>query len=96
MFFTAFSRVVADVALEDLAKAWFDGLDMEILSREPVCYQCDCSREKMEKALIALGRKELTQLIDEDGGAELTCHFCRTAHSFTKQDLVSLLERATR
>ena len=96
VFFTAISREVADVALEDLAKAWFDGLEMEILSREPVSYQCDCSREKMEKALIALGRKELTQLIEEDGGAELTCHFCRSAHRFTRQDLTDLLERATR
>ena len=96
VFFTAISREVADVPLEDLAKAWFDGLDMNILSREPVCYQCDCSRDKMEKALIALGREELQQLIDEDGKAELTCHFCRTAHHFSKQDLTSLLERASR
>ena len=69
---------------------------MNILSREPVCYQCDCSRDKMEKALIALGRDELQQLIDEDGKAELTCHFCRTAHHFSKQDLNALLERASR
>ena len=96
VFFSAISREVADVALEDLATAWFDGLDMKILSREPVSYQCDCSRDKMEKALIALGRKELTQLIDEDGSAELTCHFCRAAHHFTRQDLTDLLERATR
>ena len=96
VFFTAISREVADVALEDLAKAWFDGLDMKILEREPVCYQCDCSRDKMEKALIALGRDELQQLIDEDGKAELTCHFCRTAHQFSKQDLTELLERASR
>ena len=96
VFFTAISREVADVPLEDLAKGWFDGLEMEILEREPVLYQCDCSRDKMEKALIALGRKELNQLIEEDGGAELTCHFCRTAHHFTRQDLTDLLERATR
>ena len=96
VFFTAISREVADVALEDLAKAWFDGLDMKILSREPVRYQCDCSREKMEKALIALGRKELQQMMDEDGGAELTCHFCRAAHRFTRGDLEDLLARATR
>lgn len=96
VFFSAISREVADVGLEDLAKAWFDGLDMKLLTREPVCYQCDCSREKMEKALIALGRSELKQLIDEDGGAELTCHFCRTAHRFTRQELTDLLERATK
>lgn len=96
VFFTAISREVADVPLEDLAKAWFDGLDMKLLSREPVSYQCDCSRDKMEKALIAMGRKELQQLIDEDGKAELTCHFCRTAHQFSREDLLALLERASR
>ena len=95
VFFSAISREVADVALEDLAKAWFDGLDMRILSRETVKYQCDCSRDKMEKALIALGRTELQQLIDEDGQAELTCHFCRTAHHFSRQELTKLLERAS-
>ncbi|MBQ9264605.1 MAG: Hsp33 family molecular chaperone HslO [Clostridia bacterium] len=96
VFFSAISREVADVALEDLAKAWFDGLEMKILSRETVSYQCDCSRDKMEKALIALGRQELRQLIEEDNGAELTCHFCRTAHRFTRQDLEDLLQRASR
>ena len=96
VFFSAISREVADVKLEDLAKAWFDGLEMKLLSREPVRYQCDCSREKMEKALIALGRAELEALIREDHGAELTCHFCRTAHRFTGPELESLLARATR
>lgn len=96
VFFSAISREVADVPLEDLAKAWFDGLDMKLLSREALSYQCDCSRDRMEKALIALGRQELRQLIDEDGGAELTCHFCRTAHRFSRQDLIDLLERASR
>ena len=96
VFFTAISREVADVPLEELAKAWFDGLDMQILQRQPVSYQCDCSRDRMEKVLIALGRKELQEMIDEDGGAELTCHFCRTAHRFSRDDLIALLERATR
>ena len=89
-------REVADVPLEELARAWFDGLDMRLLSREPLAYACDCSREKMEKALIALGRGELEQLINEDQGAELTCHFCRAAHRFSKEDLQNLFERATK
>ena len=96
VFFSAISREVADVALEDLATAWFDGLEMKILSREQVRYRCDCSRDKMEKALIALGRSDLKQLIEEDGKAELTCHFCHTAHTFTRQQLTDLLERASR
>ena len=96
MFFTSISREVAEEPLEDLAKKWFDGMDLQILEKEPVSYQCDCSREKMEKALIAMGRRDLTELMEEDEGAELTCHFCRTSHQFTKEDLAALLERATR
>ena len=94
VFFTAISREVADMPLEELAKGWFDGLEMKILSREKLSCQCDCSREKMEKALIALGRHDLEQLIREDHGAELTCHFCRTVHRFSQEDLEELLRRA--
>ena len=96
MFFTSISREVAEEPLEDLATKWFDGMDLKILEKEAVSYQCDCSREKMEKALIAMGKRDLTELMEEDEGAELTCHFCRTSHQFTKEDLQGLLERATR
>ena len=96
VFFSAISREVADMTLEELAKAWFDGLGMTLLSREKVEYRCDCSREKMEKALIAMGRQELRALIEEDGQAELTCHFCRAVHRFSRAELEELLERATR
>lgn len=96
VFFSAISREVADMTLEELATAWFDGLDMKLLDRETVRYQCDCSREKMEKALIAMGKQELRSLIKEDGKAELTCHFCRAAHQFTREQLEELLERASR
>ena len=96
MFFTSISREVAEDPLEILAENWFRDMDMQILSREPLSYQCDCSREKMERALIAMGRYELNQLIEEDGQAELTCHFCRAAHHFSKEQLEQLLERATR
>ena len=96
LFFTSISREVAEDPLEDLAKGWFEGMDMQILSREPLSYQCDCSREKMERALLAMGKRELLQLIEEDHGAELTCHFCRTAHRFTEDDLLALLKGASR
>ena len=50
----------------------------------------------MEKALISLGRAEFSRLIEEDGEVELTCHFCRSAQHFDKEELTALLERATR
>ena len=49
----------------------------------------------MEKALISLGRKDLTSLIDEDHGAELVCHFCRSRYAFSEDDLRELIRNAS-
>ena len=75
---------------------WFRGLEPELLERTPLSYRCGCSRERMEKALISLGRKELQTLIDEDKGAELGCHFCHSRYAFTTDELKDLLLRASR
>ena len=81
--------------LRVLLERWFDGLDPVILSEEPVAYRCDCSRERMEKALIALGKEELTHMIeDETNGADLHCHFCKRCENFSQQDLAQLLHQA--
>lgn len=56
---------------------------------EPV-FRCNCSRERFEKVLITLGQKELRSLIDEDGQAELHCHFCNEKYMFEAEDLESL------
>ncbi len=96
MFFSAISREVADMSLDDLYTRWFDGLDPVLLEREPVVCQCDCSRSRMERALLSMGKTELKQLIEEDGKAELTCHFCRKTRLFTREQLEELLKNATR
>lgn len=56
---------------------------------EPV-FQCNCSRERFEKALITLGKKEIKNLIEEDGQAELHCHFCNEKYTFDADQLESL------
>ena len=66
---------------------------LEILERAPVAYRCDCSRRRMEAALIALGRPELRKLLDEQGHAELSCRFCGNVQAFTRADLEALLEQ---
>ena len=96
MLFSAISREVADMSLDDLYRRWFDGLSPTLLDRQSLFYKCDCSRDRMERALISMGKTELRSLIDEDGHAELTCHFCRKAQYFTKEQLEDLLERAQR
>ena len=67
------------------------GLELKILEKRPIAYRCDCSRERMERALLSLGRAELEAMIAEQGGAELTCRFCDHIQRFTKEDLEALL-----
>ena len=71
-------------------------MEPRILERTPVSYTCTCSRERMEKALISIGEKDLRSLIDEDEGAELVCHFCHSKYRFTTAELLELLKEAQR
>lgn len=81
----------ADPDPEALLRAALPGLELEILEKRPIEYRCDCSRERMERALISLGREELQAMIDEQGGAELTCRFCDNVQTFSREDLEALL-----
>lgn len=94
--FADISREMTMAPMEQLLEDWFAGLDAQLLEEAPLCWKCNCGRERMEKALISLGRKELQSLIDEDQGAELTCHFCHGRYAFTTAELAELLARAQR
>ncbi len=94
--FSDISREMTFAPKEELLEDWFRGMDLQVLERAPLRYHCSCSRYRMEKALISLGRRELQTLIDEDTGAELGCHFCHSQYAFTTDDLKDLLARATR
>ena len=59
----------------------------------PSPFYCNCSKVRVEKALITLGREEITKLLEEDGRAQLQCHFCNKSYDFTADDLRRLLER---
>ena len=81
----------ADPDPEALLRAALPGLPLEVLEKSPIEYRCDCSRERMERALISLGREELRSMIDEQGGAELSCRFCGNVQAFSKEELEALL-----
>ncbi len=76
---------------EAMLRAVLSDFELDILEKSPVAYRCDCSRERMERALISLGPEELRAMIDEQGGAELTCRFCDNVQVFTKAELEGLL-----
>ena len=83
-----------DDALELLRQVLSD-FELEILETAPVEYRCYCSRERVSRALISMGRDELEKLIAEQHGAELTCQFCDRVYQFTDEELQSLLDEAT-
>lgn len=70
------------------------GFDYDILFEANPKYKCNCSRERMERALVSIGERELSSLIDEQGSAELNCQFCGSKYNFDKQQLTELLEAA--
>lgn len=76
---------------EGLLREALGAFELEIVERAPVEYRCYCSRERMERALRSMGEKDLRELIEEQGEAELTCQFCDKAYHFTGGQLKGLL-----
>ena len=55
-------------------------------------YKCDCSKEHMKDALISIGKKDLEEILKEDGQAELMCHFCNKKYIFSKDELEEMIK----
>ena len=68
--------------------------DLKIMDTIPTAFYCNCTRERVEKALISIGKEELEKIIREDKKANLHCHFCSKEYDFNEEQLVALLEEA--
>ena len=77
---------------EAMLRTVMSDFDLKILETCPVEYRCYCSRERVERALISLGREELEQMLSEQGGCQLTCQFCDAVYEFTAEDIQRLLK----
>ena len=75
---------------EDLINLVLKDLEPMIYEKIPVSYKCDGSRERIEKALISIGKKDLDEIIKEDKLAEISCHFCNTVYHFNEAELIDL------
>ena len=78
---------------ESLLEAVFEGLDLEIMDKVPTEFYCNCSKERVEKALISIGRKDLNEMIQEGKEIELNCHFCNTNYVFSVEELKEILRK---
>lgn len=81
---------------ESLLEKALEGFDVEINDRMPTSFYCNCSRSRVEKALISVGRKELNEMIQEGKDVELNCHFCNRNYVFNVEELKEILRKSKR
>lgn len=67
---------------------------LEILDKTGMDYKCSCNRQRVEQAIVSLGKKELAKIIEEDKKASLTCQFCNKVYEFNEEELKKLLVEA--
>ncbi|AHK47700.1 heat shock protein Hsp33 [Bacillus velezensis TrigoCor1448] len=72
------------------------GQKPDVLETMPVKFHCSCSKDRFETAILGLGKKEIQDMIEEDGKAEAVCHFCNEKYLFTKEELEELRDETTR
>lgn len=77
---------------EEICKRVLSEFEVDLLDERFPTYRCNCSKERVEKALISLGREELTKIAEEDGCAEINCHFCDKSYKLTKEELLALIK----
>ncbi|MEA4938405.1 MAG: Hsp33 family molecular chaperone HslO [Christensenella sp.] len=92
---TLSERLDAGETPEAFLQRVFGELGLEIVGEREPKYVCDCTRERVERALISLGRAEMTDMIEQDHGAEISCRFCDKVYQFDEEELTQLLESAT-
>lgn len=85
-----------ELTLEEITKKVTGDEKVQLLQENIIpLYECDCSKEKMAKSLATLGKDELRDIIEKDGGAEIVCHFCNKKYDFTKEDLEEIWHLGT-
>ena len=79
---------------EKLIEILMKDIDFKILEKREVSYKCNCSREKVEDAIISVGPKEIEEILKEDKKAEVSCYFCDKVYDFDEKDLERMLKKA--
>ena len=90
------SMLSRGLTLPEIVRTVLDGFDVELFDERPIGYRCGCTRGKVVRALVSLGREELQRLIDEEEQTELTCQFCDKIYHFGREELRSILASAVR
>ncbi len=94
--FGAISQLLHEMTLEEIVSGCFRGLEPNILEEIDLDLHCDCSRDYIERVLLSMGEEEIRDMISEQNGCEVSCHFCRKHYAFTGEELETLIELGNR
>ncbi len=86
------SMIEEGLSEEEILGEILKGFELEVVEEREINYECKCSLEKTEKILISLGKEELGKLYEEDGKAEVVCHFCGNKYNFDKEGLEKIIK----
>lgn len=79
------------LSVEEIVAKIFDGMDYAIADTTKIGYQCNCSKERVSKAIISIGKKDIKEMIDDNKPIEVNCHFCNTNYTFSVDELREML-----
>ena len=79
---------------ENILEEVLEGLDVEFTDTAPTQFYCNCTKERVEKAIISIGKKDIQEMINDGKEIEVNCHFCNTNYTFSVEELKEMLKRS--
>lgn len=79
---------------EEMLKTILDGFDVEFTDKSPCSFYCNCSKSRVEKALISIGKKEINEMIEDGSPIEVNCHFCNKNYTFDVEELKTIAKKS--
>ena len=81
---------------EEILEEVLDGFEVEVKDTMPAQFYCNCTKERVEKAIISIGKKDIQETIEDGKPIEVNCHFCGKSYEFSVEELKTLIKKATR
>ena len=81
---------------EEILEEVLDGFEVEVKDTMPAQFYCNCTKERVEKAIISIGKKDIQEMIEDGKPIEVNCHFCGKSYEFSVEELKTLIKKAIR
>jgi len=86
------SMVDKGMTIEEILELIFEDMDLKIYDSLTPKYKCDCSKDKVDRVLMSIGKKDLQEIYDEGKNEEILCHFCNKSYEFKQDDIKKLID----